>query len=204
MHGQNSIKVHFTNNRFYWKQSSFCMPRIPQTTGRDHSSTDTGSGNWLVTGDFVAVPTPPAFELEADYPKVLFWTRKEWDTFVEHRKLENCRTLSSLTKMETPMWHVTWACLLVDSAIATCLSYLINSFILSLSQSTRHCLTLPPYALSQTFFLFPTHPHLHHHLLAPHTYYPPEPNGPNLVEEDWWKGFICPLHWPSPCGAVDI
>ena len=27
---------------------------------------------------------------------------------------------------------------------------------------------------------------------------------PNLVEEDWWKGFICPVHCLSPCGAVNV
>ena len=27
---------------------------------------------------------------------------------------------------------------------------------------------------------------------------------PNLVEEDWWKGFIHPVHHPSPCGAVNV
>ena len=27
---------------------------------------------------------------------------------------------------------------------------------------------------------------------------------PNLVEEDWWKGFICPVHHPLPHGAVDV
>ena len=27
---------------------------------------------------------------------------------------------------------------------------------------------------------------------------------PNLVEEDQWKGFIRPVHRPSPRGAVDI
>ena len=27
---------------------------------------------------------------------------------------------------------------------------------------------------------------------------------PNPVEEDWWKGFICPVHHPLPHGAVDI
>ena len=27
---------------------------------------------------------------------------------------------------------------------------------------------------------------------------------PNLVEEDQWKGFICPVHHPSPHGAVDV
>ena len=27
---------------------------------------------------------------------------------------------------------------------------------------------------------------------------------PNLVEEDQWKGFIHPVHRPSPYGAVDV
>lgn len=60
----------------------------PTRSRRDHPGTDTGSGSRPVTGDFVAVPTPPAFE-QADYPKVPFWTRKEWDTFVERSKLAN-------------------------------------------------------------------------------------------------------------------
>jgi len=30
------------------------------------------------------------------------------------------------------------------------------------------------------------------------------PLKPNPVEEDWWKGFIRPVHRPSPRGAVDI
>jgi len=27
---------------------------------------------------------------------------------------------------------------------------------------------------------------------------------PNPVEENWWKGFICPVHRPLPRGAVDV
>ena len=64
--------------------------------GRDHSSTNAASGSRPVTGDFVAqaVPTPPSFE-QGDYPEVPFWTRKEWDTFVERRKLAN----------KNPLWN---------------------------------------------------------------------------------------------------
>jgi hypothetical protein len=61
---------------------------LPTKSGRDHSGTATSSGSRPVTGDLVAVPTPLAFE-QADYPMVPFWTRKDWDTFVEHSKLAN-------------------------------------------------------------------------------------------------------------------
>jgi hypothetical protein len=48
-------------------------------------------------------------------------------------------------------------------------------------------------------FLFPTHPLLYY--LSPCVLYPLKPNP---VEEDWWKGFIRPVHRPSPRGAVNV
>lgn len=70
------------------------MLEPPTRSRSDHSSTDTGSGSRPVTRDFIAVLAPPTFE-QADYPEVPFWMRKEWDTFVEHRKLAN----------ENPPWN---------------------------------------------------------------------------------------------------
>ena len=46
-------------------------------------------------------------------------------------------------------------------------------------------------------FLLPTLPLLYYVSVTLHL-------KPNLVEEDWWKGFICPVHHPLPHGAVDI
>jgi len=63
----------------------------------------------------------------------------------------------------------------------------------------NHFLASPPCALSLALFLLPTLPLPYY--LSPCILFPLKPN---LVEEDWWKGFICPVHRPSPHGAVDV
>jgi len=60
-------------------------------------------------------------------------------------------------------------------------------------------LASPPCALSPALFLLPTLPLLYY--LSPCVLFPLKPNP---VDEDWWKGFIRPVHRPSPRGAVDV
>jgi len=63
----------------------------------------------------------------------------------------------------------------------------------------NHSLASPPCASSPALFLLPTLPLLYY--LSPCVLFPLKPNP---VEEDWWKGFIRPVHRPSPRGAVDV
>ena len=58
-----------------------------------------------------------------------------------------------------------------------------------------------PHASSRTFdFPPPTHSYSDTWSLFGTSHLPK----PNPVEEVRWRRFICPLHWPSPRGAVDI
>jgi len=63
----------------------------------------------------------------------------------------------------------------------------------------NHSLASPPCASSPALFLLPTLPLLYY--LSPCVLFPLKPNP---VEEDWWKGFIRPVHRPSPRGVVDV
>ena len=74
--------------------------------------------------------------------------------------------------------------------------------MLSVMQSSNHCLVSPPCAeLVSGPFSFP-HPPTPV-LLSPYILY--VPLNPSPVEEDRWKGgFIRPVHRPSPRGAVDV
>ena len=57
---------------------------------------------------------------------------------------------------------------------------------------------LPPPRLGP--FPFPPPTHSYTTTFVPYT----PPTKYNPVEEDWWRGFICPLHRRSPHGAVDV
>ena len=99
-----------------------------------------------------------------------------------------------LWNLEIQTVSVTWACLL---AIAT---RLLNVYYAITNIIHKHSLASPWYTSSRTFFPFahpptPTLPRSTLHLI-------PHPTQP--VEEDRWRGFIRPLHRPSPRGSVDI
>ena len=67
----------------------------PTKSGRDHSGHDFDSRSQPTTVDIPIMPTPATLK-QVNYPEVLHWTKKEWDTFVECEKLAN----------KNPPWNV--------------------------------------------------------------------------------------------------
>ena len=60
----------------------------PMKSGGDHPSHDSASQNQATTIDLAVIPTPATLKQD-DYPDVPYWTKQEWDAFVERRKLAN-------------------------------------------------------------------------------------------------------------------
>jgi len=60
----------------------------PMKSGGDHPSHDSASRNQATTIDLAVIPTPVTLKQD-DYPDVPYWTKQEWDAFVERRKLAN-------------------------------------------------------------------------------------------------------------------
>ena len=60
----------------------------PTSSRRDHSGHDSDARSQPTTAELPVIPTPATLK-RADYRRVPYWTKNEWDTFVEHQKLAN-------------------------------------------------------------------------------------------------------------------
>ena len=99
---------------------------------------------------------------------------------------------------------ITWACLLGDSRSqrVRAFSYILIKYLIVLT--SLRALIIVSTSSRAPQISFPAHPLLSFpHYIARHIIY-----APNIhvysVEEVRWKGFILPLHRPSPRGEVDL